>query len=128
MNDDAETKAAMTLRLAVVNEMRSRRSELEPFIPGILEGTTSWEQYLEDMSHPAAWGGEAEMVMAANIVRRPITVYQLTAMGLQPIVTYGDKFSGTTINLLWSGAHYDLLVQQKQKGPPELEDTTNIDH
>ena len=35
-------------------------SEIEPFIPGILDGDTTFEAYLERMSHPAAWGGEGD--------------------------------------------------------------------
>jgi hypothetical protein len=35
-------------------------SEIEPFIPGILDGDITFEAYLERMSHPAAWGGEGE--------------------------------------------------------------------
>ena len=34
-------------------------SEIEAFIPGILDGDLTFESYLERMSHPSAWGGES---------------------------------------------------------------------
>ena len=58
------------------------------------------------------------MVMAVHVVQRPISVYHLTGAGLEPIVTYGEQLLSAgvrPISLLWSGAHYDLLVQEKRK-------------
>jgi len=89
------------------------RREIEPFIPGILDGDTTFEAYLQRMAHPAAWGGEPEMVMAASVVRMPIHVWRVTPAGAELIVTYGDELRGPTppINVLWHRAgHYDLLV------------------
>ncbi len=86
---------------------------MEVFIAGI---TDDWDGYLERMSHPAAWGGEPEIVMSVNLVKRPITVFRLTLAGrsVEPIVTYGEELKGTPVNLLWSGAHYDVLVPARQ--------------
>ena len=52
------------------------------------------------------------MAMAVHVVQRPITVYHLQGGGLKPIVTYGEDLLGSAppIPLLWSGAHYDLLL------------------
>lgn len=33
-------------------------------------GGEDWEGYCSRMEHPSAWGGEPEMVMAVNVVRR----------------------------------------------------------
>lgn len=34
------------------------------------------------------WGGEPELVMAVNVIRRPITVHHLVEGIVTPIVTY----------------------------------------
>ncbi|KAG1661692.1 hypothetical protein FOA52_001969 [Chlamydomonas sp. UWO 241] len=112
MTPESETQAALNLRKAVVAELFKRRADIEPFIPGILEGDTTFDAYLERMSHPSAWGGEPEMVMAVNVVRMPINVWRITQAGAELIVSYGDEMVGVPrINLLWhSAGHYDLLV------------------
>ncbi|KXZ55075.1 hypothetical protein GPECTOR_3g231 [Gonium pectorale] len=112
MPPESEGAAAHNLRLAVVAELRKRRDEIEPFLPGI---AADFDEYCRTMSHPMAWGGEPEMVMAVHVVGRPITVFHVPEQGgaLEPIVTYGEGLleSGLApICLLWSGAHYDLLL------------------
>ena len=57
------------------------------------------------------YSGEPEMVMAANVVRRPINVWRINDLGqAEIIVTYGQEFgevSGGAVNLLWHRAgHY----------------------
>lgn len=59
--------------------------------------------------------GEPEMLMAMHVLGRPITVYHVSDRGLEPIVTYGEQLlaapgAAAPVHLLWSGAHYDLLV------------------
>ncbi|KAG2493949.1 hypothetical protein HYH03_007879 [Edaphochlamys debaryana] len=116
MPPESEATAAHTLRLAVVAELRKRREEMEPFLPGI---AADFEEYCQRMSLPMAWGGEPEMAMAVHVIRRPITVYHVTGSGVEPIVTYGDQLLGSVpaISLLWSGAHYDLLLPAGPAGP-----------
>ncbi|GFR48207.1 hypothetical protein Agub_g10065, partial [Astrephomene gubernaculifera] len=87
MPPGSEEAAAHNLRLAVVQELRKRREEMEPFLPGI---AADFDQYCRTMSHPMAWGGEPEMVMAVHVVQRPITVFHVQGGALEPIVTYGD--------------------------------------
>jgi OTU domain-containing protein 6 len=50
--------------------------------------------------------------MASRVLQRPICVYQAAWGGPQFILTYGEEFekSAAPMHLLWSGAHYDLLV------------------
>ncbi|PNH04732.1 hypothetical protein TSOC_009037 [Tetrabaena socialis] len=54
------------------------------------------------------------MAMAVHIVGRPITVFHIQGGVLAPIVTYGEQLltgaGVVSISLLWSGAHYDLLL------------------
>ncbi|EFJ50382.1 hypothetical protein VOLCADRAFT_88936 [Volvox carteri f. nagariensis] len=111
MSLQSEEVAAQNLRQSVVRELRRRREEMEPFLPGI---AADFDEYCRTMSHPMAWGGEPEMVMAVHVVQRPITVYHMQGGELTPIVTYGDYLLGAVqpISLLWSGAHYDLLVPE----------------
>ncbi len=48
------------------------------------------------------------MVMAANVIRRPINVWRVTPAGkAELIVTYGEEIKATGIHLLWHEAgHY----------------------
>ncbi|GIM06424.1 hypothetical protein Vretimale_10733, partial [Volvox reticuliferus] len=115
MSPESEEMAALNLRQAVVRELRRRREEIEPFLPGI---AADFDEYCSTMSNPMAWGGEPEMVMAVHVVQRPITVYHAEDGQLAPIVTYGEHLLGAAqpISLLWSGAHYDLLVPELAAG------------
>lgn len=113
MSEAEETKAARALRLAVVKEMAARRGAIEPFIPGILDGDLTFEAYLARMSLPYTWGGEPEMVMAMNLIQRPIHVWRIMEAQVEPIVSYGVEEFGASasVNLLWHQAgHYDCLV------------------
>ncbi|MEW5302948.1 MAG: hypothetical protein WDW36_005685 [Sanguina aurantia] len=109
MSVSAEGIAAYNLRLAVVKELTDRKSELLDFLPGIAD---DWDGYLANMSDPSAWGGEPEMVMASNILKRPISVYRVVARRAELVVTYGEGLPVKGISLLWQGAHYDLLVDE----------------
>ncbi|PNG99728.1 hypothetical protein TSOC_014489, partial [Tetrabaena socialis] len=50
---ETEATAAHNLRLAVVAELRKRREEIEPYLPGI---AADFDEYCRMMSHPMAWG------------------------------------------------------------------------
>lgn len=50
-------------------------SDIAPFIPGIVEGTETFESYLARMARPGTWGGEPELAAAAHVLGRPISVY-----------------------------------------------------
>jgi hypothetical protein len=54
--------------------------------------------------------GEPELVMAANVLDRPIRVYQQTWTGPNHIITYGEDKKAAPVYVLWSGNHYDLLI------------------
>eukprot|EP00882_Tetradesmus_deserticola_P005057 GHRQ01005328.1.p1 GENE.GHRQ01005328.1~~GHRQ01005328.1.p1 ORF type:complete len:264 (+),score=91.74 GHRQ01005328.1:81-872(+) len=102
---------ALALRQAVVEELRKNRADMEPFLPGIAD---DFDDYLARMAQPGAWGGEPELLMASRVLQRPIRVYQSGWGGPQYILTYGEDLeqSAAAMHLLWSGAHYDLLVPQ----------------
>lgn len=51
---------------------------------------------------PLGRGGEPEMVMAANILRRPITVYRGVEGTVEPVVTYGEEL-GKGEGVGWGG-------------------------
>jgi OTU domain-containing protein 6 len=56
------------------------------------------------------------MVMASHVLQRPISVYRPISNGVEIVVTYGDGYAAKeAINVLWSGAHYDLLLTPKQQ-------------
>jgi OTU domain-containing protein 6 len=119
MSAAEETRSARALRLAVIKEMAARKEEIEPFIPGILDGDLTFEAYLARMQLPFTWGGEPEIVMAMNLIQRPIHVWRIVESQVEPIVSYGVEEFGASpsVNLLWHKAgHYDCLaIEDKTK-------------
>jgi len=125
---ESEARAARTLRLRTVQALRDHRADVEPFLPGI---APDFDAYCADMSREGAWGGEPELAMAAqHVLRRPLAVYSARlgdriaraggpdGTGLPaPVVTYGEQFAGDpsaphVVRLLWSGNHYETLVDE----------------
>ena len=84
------------------------------------------ETYCKRVLMPSFWGGEPELLVLAEILRRPIVVYIPAAKvksaasnaGFVPIQTYGADFKVTKkgnpkkpVRLLYNGEnHYDVLV------------------
>ena len=67
--------------------------------------------------------------MAAHVFARPIRVWSLAGRGaLSPVVLYGEEYGEggaaaaglppprDAMHLLWSGAHYDLLIAPPSGG------------
>ncbi|KAF5832748.1 hypothetical protein DUNSADRAFT_11267, partial [Dunaliella salina] len=88
LSPQSEAIAAQNLRLKVVQELSVHKEFMEPFIAGI---TDNWGEYLQRMADPNVWGGEPELVMAVNVIRRPITVHHIVDGAATPIVTYGEE-------------------------------------
>mmetsp|Transcript_14638 Transcript_14638/g.38814 ORF Transcript_14638/g.38814 Transcript_14638/m.38814 type:complete len:236 (+) Transcript_14638:45-752(+) len=110
LSPQSEALAAQNLRLKVVQELSRNKEFMEPFIAGI---TDNWEGYLQRMADPNVWGGEPELVMAVNVIRRPITVHHIVDGAATPIVTYGEELGmAQAVHLLWSTVHYDLLIPE----------------
>ncbi|GFH09860.1 OTU domain-containing protein [Haematococcus lacustris] len=72
--------------------------------------TDDWEGYLQRMESEHVWGGEPELVVSVNIIKRPITVYRPVRGVVEPVITYGQELGRTPVSLLWGGAHYELLL------------------
>ena len=84
------------------------------------------ETYCKRVLMPSFWGGEPELLVLAEILRRPIVVYIPAAKvksaernaGFVPIQTYGADFKVTKkgnpkkpVRLLYNGEnHYDVLI------------------
>ena len=84
------------------------------------------ETYCKRILTPTFWGGEPELLVLAEILKRPITVYipaqkarnAASQSGFVPIQTYGADFSVTKkgnkrkpVRLLYNGEnHYDVLI------------------
>ena len=84
------------------------------------------ETYCRRILTPQFWGGEPELLVLAEILRRPIIVYIPAAKarnaasqsGFVPIQTYGADFAVTKkgnvrkpVRLLYNGEnHYDVLI------------------
>ena len=56
---------------------------------------------------------------AVHVLKRPVAVYRLAA-GSRPthILTYAEHLDGVAVHVLWSGAHYDLLLPAPPAPPP----------
>eukprot|EP00960_Hanusia_phi_P057187 763487-Hanusia_phi.AAC.1 len=65
------------------------------------------------MKSPNFFGGEPELFVLAEELRRPITVYVPQQGGFKAIVQYGAKYSKErpSIRILYNGSnHYDALL------------------
>ncbi|GBF95281.1 hypothetical protein Rsub_08312 [Raphidocelis subcapitata] len=111
MPSEEEAAAAQQLRAGVVERLRACQSDIEPFIPGIVDGVESFDAYCDRMARPGTWGGEPELAMAIHVLGRPIGVWSPGPGGPSHIITYGEEsFTEPPLHVLWSGSHYDLLI------------------
>lgn len=92
---------------------------MEPFLIGITDGQGDFDAYCLRMSNPGTWGGEPELLMASQVLQRPVHVWQpaggwlggLGGGGMRHIITYGEDLPpARPVHVLWSGSHYDLLL------------------
>mmetsp|Transcript_807 Transcript_807/g.2492 ORF Transcript_807/g.2492 Transcript_807/m.2492 type:complete len:252 (-) Transcript_807:2033-2788(-) len=105
---DRETDAADQ----VCNRLLERRDDIAPFID------EDFNAYVAAMRRPHTWGGEPELSVAADVLARPVHVYDSS---LQPITQY-DPIEQTDngdpqepVSLLFQRlGHYDLLVPHEQ--------------
>ncbi|EIE22932.1 hypothetical protein COCSUDRAFT_83704 [Coccomyxa subellipsoidea C-169] len=91
--------------------MVRRKEEIEPFIPGVFDA------YVSNMSLEGIWGGEPELAVAIHCIRRPIIVKSgIFGKDLEKVSEYGaQEYPGVSpVCLLFSGCHYDLLMQVLQ--------------
>lgn len=107
---DKETDAADLVREQVCDRLLQLRDELSPFID------EDFDAYVAAMRQPHVWGGEPELSVAADVLKRPVHVFDTR---LQPVTQYSsreasDEDPGTRqpICLLFQSlGHYDLLLQ-----------------
>lgn len=73
LSPDDEERQSRFLRQQVVQALIDYRDDIAPFLPGI---ALDFESYCARMSMHSTWGGEPELVMAAqHVLRRPLAVY-----------------------------------------------------
>ena len=103
----AELAAADALRARAMDELVRRRDEYSWAVEG------DFEAYVAAMRRPHAWGGEMELLMAAQVLRAPIAV-AMAQPQLRVIAAYGDEFAakGQRIaHVLFHGeGHYEALL------------------
>ena len=68
------------------------------------------------MEVDGTWGGEPELAAAPYVLRHPVEVYQAQPssaafMQLKLLSTYGQEYDDSSIRVLFSGAHYDVLTE-----------------
>ena len=71
LNPKEETEAATALRQLVCDALLARASHFSPFITG----PPTFEEYVSTMRKSSTFGGEPEIVAAADVVGRPITIF-----------------------------------------------------
>mmetsp|Transcript_27015 Transcript_27015/g.45333 ORF Transcript_27015/g.45333 Transcript_27015/m.45333 type:complete len:179 (+) Transcript_27015:24-560(+) len=113
-----ETTSADELRNRVADALPSYRKMFEEF--SVLEGH-DFDDYASRIRHPAAWGGEPELLILADILETPIHVYIRDRTGkLASIQQYGSNFQTKTVHpvrVLYNGnSHYDLLCGELRIG------------
>jgi hypothetical protein len=77
----------------------------------VIEG--DMRQYCQSMKSPNFYGGEPELFVLSEVLRRPITVYVPNQGGFKAIVEYGSKYTSERkrIRILYNGQnHYDSLL------------------
>ena len=128
LSSTEEETEADQLRLAVAESLCRSPEKRKRF--GLATTAISFEMpietYCKRILTPTFWGGEPELLVLAEILKRPITVYIPAAKarnaasqaGFVPIQTYGADFSVTKkgntrkpVRLLYNGEnHYDVLI------------------
>eukprot|EP00193_Tetraselmis_chui_P004237 CAMPEP_0177753080 /NCGR_PEP_ID=MMETSP0491_2-20121128/1263_1 /TAXON_ID=63592 /ORGANISM="Tetraselmis chuii, Strain PLY429" /LENGTH=228 /DNA_ID=CAMNT_0019268329 /DNA_START=130 /DNA_END=816 /DNA_ORIENTATION=+ len=109
LSKEEETVAAAALRSKVIQELKARRSDMEPFID------EDYDAYLAKMSRDGTWGGEPELAVAPHAIQMPIRVYSLVGSGqIQLLNEYGREylaFGDSAVSVFFHGmGHYDLLA------------------
>lgn len=105
------------LRNAAADHLLQHRNEFMPFIDGINGDNKAFEQYCDQLRNTAAWGGQIELSILANVLRTPIEVYAADL----PVVKMGDNYAkndidGGTLRVsfhrryLGLGEHYNSVV------------------
>ncbi|KAK9826106.1 hypothetical protein WJX81_004241 [Elliptochloris bilobata] len=109
---DALLHDGYKLRQDVCEAMLARREDIAPFIVGRID------VYVDNMMREGSWGGEPELAVAADLLKRPVLVYRLSGLfgsDLEKVSEYGvgKGTDAPPICLLYSGNHYDLLLVSK---------------
>jgi len=110
LSETMERRDADALRMAAHQQICvKRRTEFEK--GGLIEGNMA--TYCDSMRHPSFYGGEPEMYVLSDLLRRPIWVYLERSRGqFTRIVEYGATFRTAAVRVLYNGVnHYDMLVQ-----------------
>ncbi|KAF5836445.1 hypothetical protein DUNSADRAFT_5951 [Dunaliella salina] len=116
------------LREAAAAHIRAHPDEYLPFIlseeattNGVDDGLSVLERYCQELESTASWGGQLELSVLAQVLKRPIKVY---AVGM-PTVTLGDEFEaqGPPLQVCYLrhafglGEHYNSLGSATEDVP-----------
>ncbi|KAL9251442.1 OVARIAN TUMOR DOMAIN-containing deubiquitinating enzyme 4-like protein [Drosera capensis] len=108
-DENRQRELADELRAKVVEELLKRRDEIQWFVE------EDFDTYIKRIQQPYVWGGEPELVMAAHVLKTPISVYMKDKRSgvLTKISNYGEEYQRNeelSINVLFHGyGHYDSL-------------------
>lgn len=93
----------------VCDQLLKLRDDLSPFID------EDFDAYVANMRQPHVWGGEPELSVAADVLKRPVHVYDNR---LQPVTQYSpretsddDRIRQPIFLLFQHLGHYDLLLK-----------------
>ena len=91
------------VRACIVRHIaRNWESEFRPFVVAEERGG-----YVREMIRPGTWGDELVLRAFSDLARRRVRVY--TPQHWTVVAEYGRDFE-TTVDVLFSGCHYDVLV------------------
>ena len=100
------------VREAAVKEMIARADHFRNFLleEDILDlGVDDWDGYMRRMSEDAVWGGNSELLAAADFYARDIVVHQANE---KPWVVTPNKMAAKQagpLHLAYDGTHYDSV-------------------
>jgi hypothetical protein len=113
---EIEKNFAKTLRNDVLSFYKKNKNVVGPAgmtWNQLIEGdATSFDEYLERMSHTSAWGGQVEISAIATILGRSVYIMD-SSFNIHK--SYGQKMIDSNKNpiyLYYTGSHFDYLVRR----------------
>jgi hypothetical protein len=123
LSPDEETQAADALRNTICDALLHRKDHFSLFIDSDESRGGSFENYVENMRRERTFGGEPELAAAADVLKRPISIFQVDPLKQEIALVSEYTCSSESVEkpgdwpipLVYHAAgpqsgHYDLLA------------------
>ena len=91
------------VRACVVRHISNHWNEFREFVVTEEQG-----DYIQQMIRPGTWGDELVLRAFSDLAQRRVRVYDHRLQ--EVIAEYGSAENGPTVNVRYSGCHYDVLT------------------